>query len=178
MKILGAVIAGGQSKRFGTDKAVALVDGLPLIDHIVMGLYRHTDFLVISGRDWRDFETVDDGIYAGQGPLAGLYAALCYAKNNGFDAVLSAACDTLPVPDLSRIIGNHPAVVEGHWLFGFWPIALTEILDLHLADQTDRSLRGWIRRCGAQLIAPEIALYNLNSKDDIMRYEGTIGRHG
>jgi molybdopterin-guanine dinucleotide biosynthesis protein A len=71
VNILGAVLAGGQSTRFGSDKAVALVDGLPLIDHVVMGMFRATENLVIVGRDWRDFDSIADGAFAGEGPLAG-----------------------------------------------------------------------------------------------------------
>ncbi len=174
MKLLGAVIAGGKSKRFGADKAVALIDGLPMIDHVVMGLYQHVETVVIAGRNWRDFDVVEDGPYAGQGPLAGLLAALNHARLSGFDAVLSAACDALPVPDLSRLIGTTPAVIDGNWLFGYWPVALFDAIEAHLAGQAGRSVRGWITQCGARLIAPDTALYNFNSMADIAQYEGSL----
>jgi molybdenum cofactor guanylyltransferase len=177
MKILGAVIAGGTSVRFGGDKAVALVDGLPLIDHVVTGLYRHAEAIVISGREWRDFAVVEDGAYAGHGPLSGLLAGLKYATANDFDAVLSAACDALPVPDLTRLVGAMPAVIDGHWLFGFWPIALTATLEEYLLNQNDRSLRGWINHCGARCVAHETSVHNLNTKADILVYETTLEHH-
>jgi molybdenum cofactor guanylyltransferase len=177
MKILGAIIAGGKATRFGGDKAAALVDGLPLIDHVVMGLYRHSEAIVIAGRDWRDFDVVDDGKYAGQGPLVGLLAALKHAQAKGFDAVLSAACDALPVPDLGKLVGDSPAVIEGHWLFGFWPVSLVETLAAYLSGQADRSMRGWIHHCGARCVAPGAELYNLNTPADIVLYEGTLEHH-
>jgi molybdenum cofactor guanylyltransferase len=174
MRHLGAVIAGGRSSRFGGDKAVALVDGLPLIDHVVMGLYRHAEAIVIAGRSWRDFDVVEDGGYAGQGPLAGLFAALGHAEANGFDAVLSAACDALPVPDLGRLTGVGAAVVDGHWLFGFWPVSLAGTLAAYLSRQADRSVRGWINHCAARLVPAEAELYNLNTKADIVIYEAKL----
>lgn len=177
MRLLGALIAGGKSSRFGSDKAVALVDGLPLIDHVVLGLYRHTEAIVIAGRDWRDFDVVNDGSYAGQGPLAGLLAALGFGKANGFDAVLTAPCDALPVPDLTRLVGDGPTVIDKHWLFGFWPVGLADLLEAHLTGQADRSVRGWIKQCGARLIPPDIDLHNLNTQADIMVYEGTLEHH-
>jgi molybdenum cofactor guanylyltransferase len=177
MKILGAVIAGGKSSRFGSDKAVALVDGLPLIDHVVMGLYRHAEAIVIAGRDWRDFDAVDDGEYAGQGPLAGLFAALKHAETNGFDAVISAACDALPVPDLRELAGDTPAVIDGHWLFGFWPVSLADTLASHLSGQANRSVRGWIKRCDASLVSPDVEIHNLNTKADIVLYQDTLEQH-
>jgi molybdenum cofactor guanylyltransferase len=177
VKLLGAIIAGGKSSRFGSDKAVALVDGLPLIDHVVMGLYRHAEAIVIAGREWRDFDVVDDGEYAGRGPLAGLLAALKHAKANDFDAVMSAACDALPIPDLSKLAGKTPAVIDGHWLFGFWPVSLAGTLETHLSDQADRSVRGWIAHCGARLVAPDTELHNLNTKAEFMLYEATLEQH-
>ena len=171
MKMLGAVLAGGQSSRFGSDKAVALIDGLPLIDHVVMGLFRATDHLVIAGREWRDFEMVADGAYAGQGPLAGLLAALQLAKARGFDAVLSAACDALPVPDLLLLEGSGPAVFERHWLFGFWPVTVTPLLAAHLDEQSDRSVRLWLDRCNARRVAEPGPIHNLNTREDLAAYE-------
>jgi molybdenum cofactor guanylyltransferase len=171
---LGAVIAGGKSTRFGDDKASAIIDGFPLIDHVVMGLYHYVDAIVIAGRDWRDFDVVKDGKFAGQGPLAGLLAALTHANANGFDSVISAACDALPVPDLGPLVGGGPAVIEGHWLFGFWPVKLAPFLADYLVRQKDRSMRGWINHCSARRVAQGRAVHNLNSKADFMLYEQSL----
>lgn len=177
LSILGAVLAGGKSTRFGSDKAVAIVDELPLIDHVVMGLFRATDFLVISGRDWRDFEVVPDGDFAGEGPLAGLLAVLRHAAAHGFDAVLTAPCDALPVPNLRLLVGDGPAVIEGHWLLGYWPAALAEELAAWLAGQPDRSVRGWLIRCGAQEVPASEPIYNLNTQGDMIAYEKSLEAH-
>ena len=174
MSILGAVLAGGKSSRFGSDKAVAIIDGLPLIDHVIMGMLRATDHLVISGRDWRDFEVVPDGDHKGEGPLAGLLAVLRHAEASGFDAVLTAACDALPVPDLVELVGDGPAVIEGHWLFGYWPVDLAGDLFAWLAGQPDRSVRGWLVRCGAAEVPTENPIYNLNTRDDMIAFEQSL----
>jgi len=50
LKILGAVIAGGRSRRFGGDKALALFEGRKLLDHVIDGLGKQSDSLVICGR--------------------------------------------------------------------------------------------------------------------------------
>ncbi len=174
MKILGAILAGGKSTRFGSDKAAAIVDELPLLDHVVMGMFRATDALVLVGRDWRDFESVADGDHAGEGPLAGLLAALDHAAKGSFDAVFTAPCDALPVPDLRLLVGDRPAVFEGHWLFGYWPVDVLPDLAAWLSGQPDRSVRGWLVRCGAAEIPAPCALYNLNTADDMMMYEHTL----
>lgn len=176
MKLLGAILAGGQSTRFGSDKAVAIVDGLPLIDHVVMGMFRATDALVISGRDWRDFEVVPDGEFAGEGPLAGLLAVLRHAVAEGFDGVLTAACDALPVPDLSALAGDSPAVIEGHWLFGYWPVELAGELATWLGGQPDRSVREWLFRCGAVEVPSPGMIYNLNTREDVIAFEKSLER--
>ena len=174
MNILGAVLAGGTSSRFGSDKAVAIIDGLPLIDHVIMGMFRATDHLVISGRDWRDFEVVPDGDHKGEGPLAGLLSVLRHAQASGFDAVLTAACDALPVPDLAELVGDGPAVIEGHWLFGYWPVDLAGDLSAWLAGQPDRSVRGWLVRCAATEVPTKNPIYNLNTRDDMIAYEQSL----
>ena len=43
MKLLGAILAGGRSSRFGSDKAFALLNGKPLIDHVIAALAAQTD---------------------------------------------------------------------------------------------------------------------------------------
>lgn len=175
MKLLGAILAGGKSTRFGSDKAVAIVDGLPLIDHVVMGMFANTDHLLIVGRDWRDFDAIPDGDHAGEGPLAGLLAALTHAAANGFDGVLTAACDALPVPDLAALADQDgPAVIEGHWLFGYWPVDLAGDLAAWLDGQPDRSVRSWLVRCSAQDVPSPAPLFNLNTPGDVAAYEKSL----
>lgn len=177
MKLLGAILAGGKSTRFGSDKAVAIVDELPLIDHVVMGMFRNTDHLLIVGRDWRDFDAIPDGDHAGEGPLAGLLAALTHANANGYDGVITAACDALPVPDLASLSElDGPAVIEGHWLFGYWPADFLGELRAWLAGQSDRSMRGWLFRCGAQEVPSADTIYNLNTREDLAAYERTLSQ--
>jgi molybdenum cofactor guanylyltransferase len=174
VKLLGAVLAGGKSSRFGSDKAVAIVDELPLIDHVIMGLFHATDHLVIVGRDWRDFDAISDGDHAGEGPLAGLLAALRHAGSNGFDGVFTAACDALPVPDLLQLVGDTPKVIEGHWLFGYWPVSLANELAAWLDGQAGRSVRGWLAHCGAREIPVPDVIFNLNTREDVAAYEAWL----
>jgi molybdopterin-guanine dinucleotide biosynthesis protein A len=170
MRLLGAIIAGGGSRRFGGDKAAAVLDGRALIDHVVSALAPQVEDLVICGRDWSGMVTVTDRPTTDLGPLGGLCGALHYAAANRFDAVLTAGCDVLPLPDLSGLTGPTAAVIEGQHLFGFWPVALTAVLDRHLADQPDRSIRQWVIISGARTVACTRNFYNLNTRNDLKLY--------
>lgn len=172
MQILGAIIAGGQARRFGGDKAAALLDGTALIDHVAQALRPQVDALVVVGRDWRNIMSLPDRPVGALGPLAGLNAALHNAQERGLDGVLSAGCDTLPIPvDLAtRLSGPEPAFLEDHYLLGWWPMHLADLLDRHLNEDNDRSMRGWIKVCKARAVAPTIPLFNLNTTDDLAAY--------
>jgi molybdopterin-guanine dinucleotide biosynthesis protein A len=52
VKRLGAIIAGGKATRFGSDKAAALLNGRPLIEHVADGLREQVDALIVCGRAW------------------------------------------------------------------------------------------------------------------------------
>lgn len=154
MRLLGAIVAGGQSRRFGADKAAARVGRLALLDHVVAALATQCDALVVVGREWPGLATIADRPMPGEGPLGGINAALHHARNQGFDAVLSAGCDTVPLPaDLAVRLAPGPAVVEGNWLLGLWPVELAGRLDDWLAQQDDRSIRGWMREADARVVA-------------------------
>jgi molybdopterin-guanine dinucleotide biosynthesis protein A len=94
---VGAIIAGGKSRRFDGDKALAVLNGKALLDHVVDGISPSSDALVVCGRNWRDLTMLADRPSSGVGPLAGLSAALYYAFMKEYDFVLSATCDVLPV---------------------------------------------------------------------------------
>lgn len=174
MRRLGAIIAGGQSSRFGADKAQALLGGCPLIEHVAKALKAQCDAVIICGRTWGDWIAVDDRPAPGLGPLGGLCAALHYGAHHGFDSVASAGCDTLPVPVLTDA-ARLPVVVERHYLFGHWPVALADRLDAHLATEQDRSMRHWMATTGARQVPVPTTLYNLNTQADFRHYAQTQG---
>lgn len=181
MTILGAIIAGGRGRRFGGpdgrgDKGAALLRGRALIDHVAAALGQQTDDLVIVGRDWPSLPSIPDRPHADEGPLGGLCAALHYARGGGHDLVLCAGCDTLPVPShLADMLAPGPAVMDGHWLMGLWPSALAEDLDRWLADQPDRSIRGWMAHTHARAVPHGMLLLNINTQETLAEAEALFG---
>ena len=174
MRRLGAIIAGGLSSRFGTDKALAMLGGRALLDHVADFLDAQCDGLIVCGRPWGNRVSVTDRPVAGLGPLGGLCAALHYGAAHGFDMVVTAGCDTLPVPVISGR-GSEAAVVAGHYLFGQWPVALAPLLAAHLATTGDRSMRHWLRVAGARQVPVLTTLHNLNTQADFRHYAQTQG---
>ncbi|MGD9811442.1 MAG: molybdenum cofactor guanylyltransferase [Sphingobium sp.] len=174
--LLGAIIAGGAARRFGDDKGAVLLGGVALVDHAAAALRGQCDDLVIVGRQWPGMVSLADRPRPGEGPLGGLNAALHHARDNGFDAVLCAGCDTLPLPpDLAERLSPGPAVVDGHWLMGLWPASLADDLDARLAGQADRSIRGWMRHIGARMVALPGPFYNINTPDALAEAEAKLG---
>ena len=169
MSILGAVLAGGQARRFGSDKGVASWRGRSLIEHSLAAIRPCADALVVCGRDWPGLVALSDRPRPGLGPLGGLNAALTYAASHGFDRVLCVPCDT-PVlsPDLLRGLINcdGAALVAEAPVVGVWPTALHDILESHLEAGGDRSMRGWAAAVGAERItAGPVA--NINYRADL-----------
>ena len=167
--ILGAVLAGGRSRRFGSDKAMALLDGQTLIDRVIAALAPQVDALLVCGRDMPGVRCVTDRPVADLGPLGGLNAALRYGLDNGFDSVISVPCDAPFVPaDLVARLAEAPCIVRRLPVIGRWPCALADTLDNHLAQTDDRSMRAWAALAGA--VAVDIdAIGNVNTVDDLAR---------
>lgn len=174
-KILGAIIAGGKSRRFGSDKTVAELQGKPLIQHVIDELTPQCDKLVICGRNWKDHVMLADRPHNDMGPLAGLCAALHFAAENGFDYVYSAACDVLPVANASAFseygtTEGGARYIQGHYLSGIWPARLSLLLDIHLAATSDFSIRKWIEISGALPCDDPRQSSNLNTAADFAIY--------
>ena len=162
------MLAGGQSSRFGSDKALAVFEGQPLIDHVIAALAAECEDVVVCGRDWSGLRCVADRPAPGLGPLGGLAAALHHALESGHDAVLSASCDlpTLPA-GLAATLGPGPSHALGQPTLGLWPARLSPLLDAQLAAG-HRSLRSWAAVCGARAVdlGP---LPNINTRHDLDR---------
>jgi len=104
-RVLGAVLAGGASRRMGTDKAALAVGGRSLLERAVAALRPHcAEVVVVSARAdtptgaWR---TVADE-RPGQGPLAGLETALAEAGRHGCEAAVVLAVD-LPLVEAEAV---------------------------------------------------------------------------
>lgn len=164
--ILGAVLAGGRSRRFGSDKAMALLNGRTLLDHAMAALAPHVAAIVMCGRDGG----LADRPHADLGPLGGLNAALHHAAAQGFAGVLTTGCDmpVYPAELPAALIGAGAAVLEGQQLLGWWPTGLAPELDAHLAEENDRSIRGWLARVDARVVQmPGLVLPNINRPEDL-----------
>lgn len=170
MKVLGAVLAGGRSRRFGSDKALAMLEGRALIDHSIAALEPQVDGLVVCGRGHPGVICLPDRPAPDLGPLGGLCAALDHGAHAGFDAVLSVPCDTPALPgdllEQLKSFGSAVYVVDLP-VVGLWPTRLSPALTHHLATSDDRSMRRFARiaeAAGATLQSP---LANINRPADL-----------
>ena len=130
MRLMGAVLAGGRSSRFGSDKAQAMLEGRSLLEHAVEALGHHVETVVVCGRQVEGMIGLADRPAADMGPLGGLNAALHHAMAEGYDAVLTTGCDVPAYPDglAEALIGQGAAILQGQQLAGFWPASLAGLV--------------------------------------------------
>ena len=168
MRLLGAILAGGAARRFGSDKALAHWQDKPLLEWVIQALGAQCASVVICGRAEPGLVYLPDHPEAGLGPLGGLNAALRYAKANGFTHVLSAGVDAPDLPlDLGKTLaGDGAGVVESQPVVGLWPSDLSDDLDAYLAEG-GRALYGYIERIGARRIELPSPLMNVNRPADL-----------
>ena len=168
MKRLGAIFAGGEARRFGSDKAAALFEGVALIDHVAAHLRPQVDALIVVGRRWKAYASAADRPAPGLGPLGALAGALDYAEANGFGTVLTSGCDLPDLPhDLAALLAPGPAVIAGQPLVGLWPAALAPRLIAYLEADGDRAMRSWIAMTGARRVPLARPLPNINTPEDL-----------
>ncbi|MBW8295972.1 molybdenum cofactor guanylyltransferase [Sphingopyxis sp.] len=172
MKTLGAVLAGGRSRRFGSDKAVAMLDGQTLLDHARAALHPHCDAVVIVGRE----SGIADWPRPDMGPLGAIAGALRHAATNGFGQVLIAPVDCVRLPtDLRARLEPASAFVDTQPVVGLWSVTALDDLQAMLTGEDDHAVRAFARRVGARGIAVDFALPNINSADDLARLAGDPG---
>ncbi|MET0249609.1 MAG: molybdenum cofactor guanylyltransferase [Sphingobium sp.] len=169
MKILGAILCGGRSTRFGSDKALALVGGIALIDHVRRCIAPQVDALLFCGREIAGETCAPDRPHADLGPLGGINAALYHALGHGYDAVVSLPCDTPALPPnlVARLARARPAYLEQSPVIGFWPAGLAPLLDRHIEEDPKRSMRGWAQRVQAEAVTLETRIRNVNRPEDL-----------
>ena len=164
-RILGVVLAGGQSRRFGSDKAMALIAGRPLLTRALASLERQCDAVVVAGRA----PGIADRPQAGMGPLGGLNGALHHAAAHGFDAVLAIPVDGFDLPaDLVGELSPGPSYAIDAPVIGLWPTGVRATLDALLAEDTTHSLRAFALRTGARGIHLSRQPFNINTPGDLV----------
>lgn len=169
MDLLGAILAGGRSSRFGSDKALALLDGATLLEHTRAALAPQVQQVVICGRSSTGLRWLPDRPEPGLGPLGGINAALAEARARRFAAVVTAPVDVVPLPaDLvNSLRGEGACTLRGQHLLGYWPSHLAPMLDEHLRAG-NRSVRSWIELSGARQIDDRHwGLRNVNRQSDL-----------
>ncbi len=98
--ITGVILAGGESKRMGSDKGLVMYQKVPLIEYSIKLLGSFCDEIIISTNEpshYRQygFQMVDDE-YKNSGPMSGIHASLKKSVNY---LNLILACD---MPHITR----------------------------------------------------------------------------
>lgn len=108
-EITGVILAGGQSSRFGSNKALALWRGKLLIQHVRDSLSSVFDDILLSTNSpdqyvFLKMPTVIDR-YPNMGPLAGIHAALYHTSKPWIFVV---GCDMPAItPDLISFLSSY-----------------------------------------------------------------------
>lgn len=109
LDVTGLVLAGGMGRRMGgVDKGLVLLDGRPMVAHVIERLVRQVSAIVINANQNVErytalgYPVVSDSIGGFAGPLAGLHAGLLAAQT---PYVATSPCDSpfLPLDLVARL---------------------------------------------------------------------------
>jgi molybdenum cofactor guanylyltransferase len=93
-RVSGIILAGGQSRRMGRDKAFIDLEGKPIIARVIEIIQRVCSETIIVANDAATYARfnlpVVGDVYPGKGSLGGIYSGLQAAKEN---YALAVACD-------------------------------------------------------------------------------------
>ena len=170
IRIAGVVLAGGQSTRFGSDKAEQHFRGRRLIDWSLAALAPYAEILFVAGRDYPPYASVADRPRPGLGPLGGIAGALAAAQGKDCTHLLSLPCDTPLLPDglLAALRGHADgAYVASCPVIGLWPTRLAGSLEQHLANDGPRAIRAWAEAAGIAPLDGFPPIANVNSVADL-----------
>lgn len=188
MRIAAVIIAGGKSSRMGKEKAFMLLQGKPLLTHIVERLLPPCDTVVVNANgDASRFaqfalDVIPDLITEAGTPLAGLHAALAYGRDNRYDAILTVPSDApfLPRDLCTRLISDQKANVaaacgQTHFLTGLWSTDLVSNLEYALRSHDLRRAQDWVRMSDAGTAEwpcePFDPFFNINTPEDLAEAE-------
>ena len=188
--ILGVILAGGKSSRFGSNKSLSKLANNKLIEHVINKIDAYfIEILVVSNDSGLKIENqkikiIKDCIQGYLGPLAGVLSAMKYANSfeNKFKWIITFPCDTPFFEKLivEQMIEKATSPKEKiyfvkdkkhrHNIFGLWSTSLEKILEDDLKNNF-RKVDLWADKIGCNFIEKDIEneneFLNINTKEDL-----------
>ena len=189
--ILGAILAGGQSKRMGKDKLFLELDNKKLIEHTIDKVKKYLKKVIIVTNQDNEFfsknnlTTVKDCIKGQLGPLVGILTAMKWAKENLSKCswIATFPCDTPFFPEsiiesfieesekkesLILCASSHG---RKHNIFGLWALDLYDKLKDDLTNNKVRKVQDWTEKNKIKNLEFKFKDYdpffNINTEEDL-----------
>ena len=189
--ILGVVLAGGKSKRFGQDKNDVKLGNKTLLDHTLHKIKsKFNKIIIVSNKNLeKEYTIVKDCIDGQLGPLVGVLSAMKWIKKNNFSYswVATFPCDTPffnisiieEFKKISKLNDNLLYFIKSkerrHNIFGLWSLKLIETLEKDIVKNNFRKVEEWANKIGVKTIdVPNDHIdqfFNINTKDDLIEAE-------
>lgn len=196
----GLILAGGLSRRMGTNKALSPLGGKALLSHVIDHIAPQVSTLALNAPSgWAEsfaLPLVPDRKTGHAGPLAGILAGMRHFAIAAPKAthVLTVPADSPFFPtDLAtrladHITGEKSVIIAAsgghvHPVFGLWPIAIADDLERWLADDNNRRIRSFLARhatLGVSFPPMESAtasidpFFNINTPDELATAEAFL----
>ena len=189
--ILGAILAGGHSKRMGEDKLFLELNNKKLIEHTLDKVKKYLKkIIIITNQDNKFFFennliTVKDCIEGQLGPLVGILTAMKWAKENLSKCswIATFPCDTPFFPEsiIKSFIGESEKkeslilCASSHGrkqnIFGLWSLDLYDKLKDDLINKKVRKVQDWTEKNKIKNLEFKFKDYdpffNINTKEDL-----------
>jgi len=189
--ILGTVLAGGKSQRFGEDKSQVKLGDKLLIDYILSEIIdEFNEVLVVSNNliDFKQSEKISliKDFKKDLGPLGGVLTAMKWVKDNNKDYQWIS---TFPVDtpffknQILKDFFKKINMKEGklffinsndtrHNIFGLWSLDLMDKLEEDL-NKGERKVEVWANSIGVKNIDMKFEnkdpFFNINTKEDLKK---------
>jgi molybdopterin-guanine dinucleotide biosynthesis protein A len=194
--VAGLVLAGGRSVRFGGEKAVALLDGRPLLLWAAERLRTVCPSVAINVRPGTEAEavaktnglpTLYDAAGDAAGPLAGVSVGLIWAERLGARSLAVSPCDVPLLPEdlFVRLIEGAEGgaamaeTSDGRQpLCALWPVTALPVVRDALAGGAHPPTWQVLERLGARKVCfgPPEAFANINTREDLAAVEAKRSR--
>ncbi len=189
--ILGVVLAGGKSKRFGNDKTNIKLGDKTLLNHTLDKIKSKLDNIIIitNHEAENDFIRIKDCIDGQLGPLVGVLSAMKWIANNNrpYKWVMTFPCDTpffytSVIDKFIKASKNDDGLLyfakskeRRHNIFGLWSLKLINILEEDIIKNNYRKVEDWGNKIGVKTIDIPFdnidPFFNINTKEDLAEAE-------